>query len=92
VPWAPELFSAPVVARLEEELQHKLATVPYFAGLLSGEIDAMKDSFVGEPEVHDPVRGHVKGARPFAAYVSEVKAWLEEHTRWFSTSTARAAQ
>jgi len=79
VPWAPELFSAPIVARLEEEWQAKLITVPYFAGLLTGESDALIGSFNGEPELHDPVRGRVKGARAFAAYAAGVKAWLEEN-------------
>jgi SnoaL-like domain len=37
-------------------------TVPYYAGLLTGETDALIDSFAGEPQLHDPVRGRVKGA------------------------------
>src|SRR5204863_7217172 len=35
-------------------------------------------SFAGEPEVHYPVRGRVKGERAFAAYAAATKAWLEE--------------
>ncbi len=79
MPWAPELFSAPVLARLEEERQHELrVTVPYFDGLLTGETDALIDSFAGEPELHDPVRGRIKGVRAFTAYVTEIKTWFEE--------------
>jgi hypothetical protein len=58
VPWAPELFSAPVVARLEDELRReKLVTVPFFPGLMTGETDALIQSFAREPELHHPVRG-----------------------------------
>ena len=77
MPWVPELFSAPVVAWLEQERRQTLATVPYFPGLLTGEIDALVGSFSGEPELHDPVRGRVKCARAFAAYVTETRAWLQ---------------
>jgi SnoaL-like domain len=78
VPWTPDLFSAPVIARLEEERGQKLHAVPYYAGLLTGETDALIGSFAGEPELHDPIRGRVKGGRAFAAYATEVKRWLEE--------------
>jgi SnoaL-like domain len=76
MPWAPELFTEPVRVRLEAQEQGKLVTVPYFAGLLTGELDALIGSFAGEPEVHHPVRGRIKGARAFAAFVSETDAWL----------------
>jgi hypothetical protein len=52
--------------------------VPYFAGFLTGETDALIQSFAGEPEVHYPVRGRVKGERAFAAYAAATRAWLEE--------------
>jgi hypothetical protein len=79
VPWLPELFSAPVQARLEDRRRReKLGPVPYFAGLMTGETDALLNSFAGEPELHHPVRGRVKGARAFAAYVTETKAWFEQ--------------
>jgi hypothetical protein len=78
MPWAPELFSAPVVAQLEDELRReKLVTVPFFPGLMTGETDALIDSFAGEPELHHPVRGRIKGARAFAGYVADTNAWLE---------------
>jgi hypothetical protein len=33
-------------------------------------------SFAAEPELYDPVRGRVKGARAFEAFVIEMNAWL----------------
>jgi SnoaL-like domain len=81
VPWLPEQFSEPVRVRfLEEERRRgeELVTVPYFAGFLTGETDALIGSFAGEPEVHYPVRGRVRGARAFAAYAAATKAWLED--------------
>jgi hypothetical protein len=62
MPWVPELFSAPILARLQEMRQRdKLQAVPYFDGLMAGELDALLGSFAGDPELHDPVRGRVKG-------------------------------
>jgi hypothetical protein len=79
VPWIPELFSAPALAQLEARLRREdIDTVPYFAGFLTGETDALIQSFAGEPEVHYPVRGRVKGERAFAAYAAATKAWLRE--------------
>jgi hypothetical protein len=78
VPWLPELFSAPVLARIEDEQRReKLDTVPFFAALMAGETDALIQSFAGEPEFHHPVRGRIKGAGAFADYVTETNAWLE---------------
>jgi SnoaL-like domain len=79
MPWVPELFSAPVLAQFEDRLRRdERVTVPYFAGFLTGETDALIQSFTGEPEVHYPVRGRVKGERAFAEYAAATKAWLEE--------------
>jgi hypothetical protein len=79
VPWVPELFSAPALAQLKDRLRREeLEIVPYFAGLLTGETDALIQSFAGEPEVHYPVRGRVKGERAFAAYAAATKGWLED--------------
>jgi len=50
--------------------------VPYFDGLLPGEPDALVESFAGEPELHHPVRGRIKGTAAFEAYVTETKTWL----------------
>ena len=77
MPFVPELFSAPALARLEDKWQRdKLVAVPYFDGLMAGEPDALVESFAAEPELHDPVRGRVKGARAFKAFVTEMNAWI----------------
>ena len=65
MPWIPELFSAPALERIRSEARGALAAVPYFQGLMSGETDALVGSFAGEPELHHPVRGRVKGRRAF---------------------------
>jgi hypothetical protein len=79
MPWLPELFSAPALERVKEKRRRDhLVVVPYFDGLLEGEPDALVESFAGEPELHDPVRGRVKGARAFARYVTQTKSWLTE--------------
>jgi hypothetical protein len=78
MPWLPELFSAPALAKLEEKAQHELVTVPFFDGLIAGEPEALVKSFAGEPELHHPVRGRIRGVRAFEAYVIDTKAWLTE--------------
>jgi len=78
VPFVPELFTAPALEQIQEQSRHEsLAAVPYFSGLMTGDTDALIDSFVDEPELHHPVRGRIKGARAFAAFAGETKAWLE---------------
>jgi ketosteroid isomerase-like protein len=76
MPWAPELFSAPALQRLEEKFGRGLVTVPFFDGLMTGELDALLGSFGREPELHHPVRGRIKGRRAFEAYVADTTAWL----------------
>src|SRR5579871_3909966 len=77
VPFVPELFSAPALARLEDKWRlEKLVAVPYFDGLMAGEPHALVGSFATEPQVHDPVRGRVKGTRAFEAFVAELNAWI----------------
>jgi hypothetical protein len=79
MPWTPELFSAPVLQALEDKRRRGGRTmVPYFDGLLAGEPDALLDSFAGEPEVYDPVRGRVKGEKAFLGFVARTSAWLRE--------------
>jgi hypothetical protein len=79
MPWTPELFSAPVLQALEDKRRHDGRTmVPYFDGLLAGEPQALLDSFAGEPEVYDPVRGRVKGSRAFLGFIARTSAWLHE--------------
>lgn len=80
MPWAPELFSAPALARIwEDERTRRLELVPFFAGIMTGEIGAVIDSFAGEPELHHPVRGRIKGAAAFERYARETRDWLSEH-------------
>ena len=79
MPWAPELFSSPALQRLEENRRQELVSVPYFAGLMTGEFDALVRSFAGEPELHHPVRGRIRGPRAFEAFVGDARAWLRRH-------------
>jgi SnoaL-like domain len=78
MPFTPELFSASTLQQVQERRQRKLLAVPYFDGLMSGEIDALVNSFATMPELHDPVRGRVKGTRAFETFVSETSSWLRE--------------
>ena len=80
MPWAPELFAAPALQRiLDQRRRDALAAVPYFDGFLAGDPEPLVESFAGEPEVHDPVRGRVKGAAAFRAFAAETSAWLRDH-------------
>jgi hypothetical protein len=78
MPWTPELFSAPILERVEEKWGRDFVTVPFFDGLLAGELDALVGSFAGEPELHHPVRGRIRGVRAFEAYVTDTKAFLSQ--------------
>jgi hypothetical protein len=79
VPWLPELFSAPVLERvLEDRRREHLVSVPYFAGLLSGERTALIGSFAGEPELHHPDFGRVKGVAAFERFVTRATAWVRD--------------
>jgi hypothetical protein len=80
MPWLPEVFTAPVMERiLDQRRRDALVAVPYFDGLLAGDPDPLVESFAREPEIHDPVRGRVKGVAAFRAFVTETSAWLREH-------------
>jgi hypothetical protein len=75
----PELFSTQALQRvLDERRREELVAVPYFDGLLSGEPEALLESFAGEPEVYDPVRGRIKGVQPFKAFLAETREWLAQ--------------
>jgi hypothetical protein len=79
MPWPPELFSGPALERIFDQAAtdaRAAAPVPYFAGVRSGETDALVRSFAGEPELHHPIRGRVKGRRAFERFVTETNAWL----------------
>jgi hypothetical protein len=79
MPWAPELFSVPALEGwLEARRRERIVNVPFFDGLLSGELDALVGSFAGEPEVHHPFFGRIKGRRAFEAYVAETNAWFAQ--------------
>jgi hypothetical protein len=84
MPWLPELFSEPVLEALREKWeQDRLEAVPYYDGLMSGEHEALIRSFAGEPVLHDPLHGRVKGARAFERYVTELRAFLGQHNMAF---------
>jgi hypothetical protein len=79
MPWLPELFSAPALERwLEQRRLPRVADVPFFDGIVAGEIDALVGSFSGEPELHHPLRGRIRGRGAFETYVAETNAWLRE--------------
>ena len=45
---------------------------------MAGEPDALVESLAGEPALHDPVRGRIKGTRAFEAFAAETSAWLKQ--------------
>ena len=84
--WYPELFSASILERIRSQADARAAApVPYFDGITSGETDALVGSFAGEPELHHPVRGRVRGRRAFERFVTEINAWLTERNAAFSS-------
>lgn len=78
MPWLPELFSPPLLERIRSRAADARAAepVPYFDGVTSGETAALVGSFAGEPELHHPVRGRVKGPGAFERFVADTNAWL----------------
>jgi SnoaL-like domain len=76
MPWVPELFSAPVLEQFEEKQQREVVNVPYFDGLMAGEMGALVESFAGEPLLQHPVRGRIEGVRAFEAFVAEMNEWV----------------
>jgi hypothetical protein len=79
VPFPPELFSTPALQRiLDKYRRERLRSVPFFDGLMTGEIDALLESFSGVPEVHHPVRGRIKGENAFRRFVTDTTSWLAE--------------
>jgi hypothetical protein len=80
VPWAPELFSAPALQRvLDRYDRDHMRSVPFFDGLMAGEIDALLGSFAGVPELHHPVRGRIRGEPAFRQFVADMTAWMTQH-------------
>jgi hypothetical protein len=79
MPWIPELFTAPALEQLREKQRQDLVeSVPFFDGLVTGDVDALVNSFAGEPELYDPVRGRITGTRAFREFVAEMGAWLAQ--------------
>jgi hypothetical protein len=78
MPFIPELFSAPALARIEDRRQARMEGVSFFDGLTSGEIDALVGSFAGEPEVHQPVSGRIRGASAFRRFVAYTTGWMHD--------------
>jgi ketosteroid isomerase-like protein len=78
MPWVPELFSTPVLARFEAKQQRKVVDIPYFDGLLAGDTDALVESFAGEPRLHHPLRGSIEGEQAFREFVADTDRWLRE--------------
>jgi hypothetical protein len=79
MPWLPELFTAPALAHMwDDERRRRLAVVPFFAGVMTGETGALVESFAGVPELHHPVLGRVKGVAAFERFVRETRTWLAE--------------
>ncbi len=76
MPWVPELFSAPVLERFKEEQRGRPLVVPYFEGLLEGEMGPLVESFAGEPQIHHPINGRIRGAQAFEAFVTATGEWL----------------
>jgi SnoaL-like domain len=79
MPWLPELFSGPALQHvLDERRKTELISMPFFDGLLTGEHDALVQSFAREPELYDPVRGRIKGQQAFEAFVAQLRAWMAD--------------
>jgi hypothetical protein len=79
VPWAPELFSASALQSvLDKRRRDHLRSMPFFDGLLTGEVDALVGSFAGAPEVWHPLRGRIAGEAAFRSFVANTTAWMAE--------------
>lgn len=76
MPWTTELFAAKYLAKIG--LERTARAVPYFEGLLSDNVDALVNSFAGEPELHHPMHGRIKGEDVFRRYVARVSDELRQ--------------
>jgi hypothetical protein len=54
MPWVPELFSAPIIARFEAKQRQKVVDIPYFEGLLAGRPTARAPLLPPDPELRTP--------------------------------------
>jgi hypothetical protein len=66
------------LAKFEARQQRKVEVVPYFDGLVAGEVDALVESFVGEPRLQHPLRGAIEGEYEFREFVADSERWLRE--------------
>src|SRR5215212_699342 len=83
MPWMPELFSAPALQNiLDKRRRDALVAVPYFDGLLAGDLEALVESFAGQPELHDPLHGRIRGVAAFRTFANETNSWLRERHAW----------
>jgi SnoaL-like domain len=89
MPWIPELFTVPALEHIRDQARRDVAAVPYFQGLATGETDALVRSFAGEPELHHPYYGRVKGRRAFERFVAETNAWLVDRNAVFQDAVER---
>ncbi|WP_445152516.1 nuclear transport factor 2 family protein [Baekduia sp. Peel2402] len=79
MPWIPELFSAPALQAVQDRRRlEAISVMPYFDGLLAGEVEALVGSFAGEPELHDPIRGRIRGARALTDYMEDMVVWMHD--------------
>ncbi|MFJ3405952.1 nuclear transport factor 2 family protein [Promicromonospora sp. NPDC090134] len=76
MPWLPEHFSAKYVAELSQRHSAPPAAISFFDGVTSGQVDALIASFAGEPELHHPVRGRIRGRDAFRRYVETTSEQL----------------
>src|SRR5215467_5869481 len=79
MPWAPELFSAPAIEQLAARRRHERLVIPYFDGILTGELDALIKSFAGEPRIRHPIRGEIVGASAFEDFVADMNRLFAAH-------------
>ncbi|MBX3098587.1 MAG: nuclear transport factor 2 family protein [Salinibacterium sp.] len=78
MPWDAQLFSARFLSEVAlARNTETVGAVPYFDGLFSDDPDALVRSFAGEPQLHDPIQGRVKGAAAFTRYVRTSAADLK---------------
>jgi len=78
MPWDPQLFSAKYLSEVAlKRNADTVAAVPYFDGLLSDDPEILVGSFAGEPQLHDPIQGRVKGAAAFTRYARASAADLK---------------
>src|SRR5262249_7271820 len=79
MPWAPELFSAPAIERLAARRREERLVMPYFDGILTRELDALINSFAGEPRIRHPIQVEIVGAEAFEDFVADMNRWFADH-------------